>query len=643
LPLAAISARVLDPHTLLFSLGVLGALMAVVFLSFARAMPGYRAGLVAWSKAMAAVGAAFTLYFFRGHAPLLLTFVLANALVFGLPHWGHEAHALLLDVAPRRGWTLGLSAFGMSGVLVSYGLGSPQPVAFFTISVAFSALMAMTAWQLLRGLQQRRSSAMLVAALAYALLSAGFALRVMLGLVNGVDHLVAPTLSLAFTVVPGAVLIVVCSVCFLSMVHDRHMAKGLDTMAGQLQVQEGLVAQRSAELSAANAVLLERARIIADLYDEAPCGYVSLAGDGTVLELNQTLLGMLGRRRKELVGSDFRRFLAPASHQAFSDCITAVLREGRVTDQELDGLSGDGCTMPMLLSMVAAPGVESAAVSMRATLVDNRERKARQQQAQVLQLELQRRAEQAEAATRAKTAFLAHMSHEIRTPLNAVIGLSQLLARMELPERAVVFAGHIGHAGEQLLALTNDVLDLSRIEADELHLEREPFELPSVLDAVCSIVRSQADAKDLALHCELSSGLPQRLLGDALRLKQVLLNLLGNAVKFTAQGSVTLRVRELAHAGMHSKLRFDVMDTGIGMAPEAQQRIFEPFIQADGSITRRYGGSGLGLSIVQRLVDMMGGTLELASSPGLGSTFSVTVTLTVDGAGSRTGDRIEAL
>jgi signal transduction histidine kinase len=158
-----------------------------------------------------------------------------------------------------------------------------------------------------------------------------------------------------------------------------------------------------------------------------------------------------------------------------------------------------------------------------------------------------------------------------------------------------------------------------------------PFELPAVLEAVCSIVQSQAAAKGLALHCDVACEEPLRLLGDAVRLKQILLNLLGNAVKFTPEGSVTLRVHELARADKRSKLRLEVSDTGIGMTPEAQERIFEPFVQGDGSITRRYGGSGLGLSIVQRLVEMMGGTLELESVPRQGSTFSVTLTLTVDG------------
>jgi signal transduction histidine kinase len=494
-----IQGPVLDPLTLLFSLAVLGFLMAVVFLSFAQALPAYRAALVAWSKAMAAAGGALLLYFLRGHAPLLLTFMLANVLVFGLPHWSHEAHARLFDAAPRRGRTLVLSLLGASGVLASYLLELPRQVAFITISIAFSAMLAMTALLILHGMRGRRSPSMLTALVAYAGLSGAFALRAVLGLVGEGQQLMPSSSSLAqvFTLVPGAVLIVVCSVCFLSMVHERRMAEGVDSMTGQLQAQSWLVAQRTAELTAANAALLDRER------------------------------------------------------------------------------------------------------------------------------ELARRAEQAEAATRAKSAFLANTSHEIRTPLNAVIGLSQLLQQMPLQPKAAEYVGHIRQAGEQLLALTNDVLDLSRIEAGEMTLEHVAFEPVPLLESVLGMVRPQAQDKGLALALDIAPDMPGRLVGDPLRLRQVLLNLLSNAVKFTETGHVSLRTHVLTREAGTTLLHLEVADTGIGISAEQQARIFEAFSQADNSITRRFGGSGLGLSIVRRLVDLMGGTLRVASQPGQGSVFSV--------------------
>ena len=240
--------------------------------------------------------------------------------------------------------------------------------------------------------------------------------------------------------------------------------------------------------------------------------------------------------------------------------------------------------------------------------------------------------ERAEAANQAKSHFLANMSHEIRTPLNAVIGLSQLLAQMSLPEKAQGFIGHIGLAGEQLLALTNDVLDLSRIESGELHLERVPFALSALLETVHAIVQAQATAKGLSLRFEPAPGLPEVLLGDPLRIRQVLINLLGNAVKFTARGSVTLRVAAQHPQAGRCLLRFEVIDTGIGIDPAMHSRIFEAFTQGDSSITRRYGGTGLGLSIVRRLVTLMDGELTLQSAPGQGSTFSVGLNLDMPAA-----------
>jgi PAS domain S-box-containing protein len=229
----------------------------------------------------------------------------------------------------------------------------------------------------------------------------------------------------------------------------------------------------------------------------------------------------------------------------------------------------------------------------------------------------------AEAATHAKSAFLAHMSHEIRTPLNAVIGLSQLLKQRALPEDLDCFVDHIHAAGEQLLALVNDVLDLSRIEAGEMRLEAVVFEPLPLLRTVLALVRPQADAKALALVADVAPDLPGRLVGDPLRLRQVLLNLLSNAVKFTPSGRVTLRARLQAQIEQQVLLLVEIQDTGIGIAPEQQGHIFEPFVQADSSTTRRFGGTGLGLSIVRRLVDMMQGTLALQSTPGEGSTFTV--------------------
>ncbi|WP_028998450.1 sensor histidine kinase, partial [Azohydromonas australica] len=280
----------------------------------------------------------------------------------------------------------------------------------------------------------------------------------------------------------------------------------------------------------------------------------------------------------------------------------------------------DGSRFPGLLSVTLLRDAQGGVIGFLAMIADLTERRR-------MEDELRQRTAQAEAANQAKSAFLAHMSHEIRTPLNAVIGLSQLLGRMPLPEKAQGFVKHIAQAGEQLLGLTNDVLDLSRIEAGELRLEEVPFEPRQLLEAVHVLMRPQADAKGLTLALDLPAALPEQVLGDPLRLKQVLINLLGNAVKFTPSGGVALTVRQLACNDWLVLLRLEVVDSGIGITPEQQARIFDPFTQADSSTTRRFGGTGLGLSIVRSLVDVMGGQLELQSQPGSGSMFSVTLTL----------------
>jgi two-component system sensor histidine kinase/response regulator len=236
--------------------------------------------------------------------------------------------------------------------------------------------------------------------------------------------------------------------------------------------------------------------------------------------------------------------------------------------------------------------------------------------------------EAAEAANRAKSVFLANMSHELRTPMNGILGMTELLRRRVTDPKALDQLGKVTHSAQRLLGIINDILDISKIEAERMTLEKVDFKFGLVLENLMSLLGLKLAEKGLQAFIDVAPEIAAMTCqGDPLRLGQILLNLAGNAVKFTEQGSINLRIRLLEENAAAVLLRIEVQDSGIGITPEDQKRLFTAFEQADGSMTRKYGGTGLGLAISKRLVQMMGGEIGVESLSGQGSTFWFTVRL----------------
>lgn len=356
----------------------------------------------------------------------------------------------------------------------------------------------------------------------------------------------------------------------------------------------------------------ERYRTIIDSTSE---GFLMVdVATRVMLDVNQSFCDMLGQAREDLLGSSLQDFVDGANASLMEGKFDALLTLDHC-DFDIDLRRADGGTLPCHFKAARFDDPLLHSEQAFAFITDITQRKEAEKA-------LKEAKEEAEAAAKARADFLAVMSHEIRTPMNGVLGMARLLLDLPLGEKQRSCAETIQHSGQALMVLLNDILDLSKVEAGKLVLENIAFDLRQMFDELHRLMAPRALEKKLQLVLRVDNGLPAYLTGDPSRLRQIILNLLSNALKFTERGAITMAADFLGSAASGAaKVRLSVADTGIGIDAEVQKLLFREFAQADASIARRFGGTGLGLAISVRLAEAMGGRIELSSRPNEGSLF----------------------
>jgi PAS domain S-box-containing protein len=361
----------------------------------------------------------------------------------------------------------------------------------------------------------------------------------------------------------------------------------------------------------------EQVRLQATALESAANGIVITDSQGTIQWVNRAFTLLTGHSLEEVVGQNPRILKSGKHDAAFYKDLWDTIREGKNWTGEITNRKKDGQLYIDLTTIAPVRSADGEITNFVAIKQDATDRKR-------VEAEMIRAKELAESANRAKSEFLANMSHELRTPLNGILGMTELTLETELTPEQQEYLGMAKASADSLLGVIDDILDFSKIEAGKLEFEAIEFDVRSSLETTLKTLAPRAHEKGLELNCQIAPEVPEIVVGDPSRLRQVLLNLVGNAIKFTEQGEVTIQVAvEAAEVG-NTILGVSIIDTGIGIPADRQETIFEAFVQGDGSMTRRYGGSGLGLTVSRRLVEMFGGRLWLQSEAGKGSTFHFT-------------------